>query len=142
EPATSAWGDFEVKPEWVDPAEFPEFKELDLRFQMVAALGLDNPYFDLHEGTARDTSIIGGRECINFSSSNYAAPSGDERIRRDVTEAMEKYGTSVSASRIASGERPFHRELGGLLAQSLGVEDAIIFPSAHATNVTVIGHLF
>ena len=136
------WGDFEVKEEWVNPAEWQGYKDLELRFQMVAAMGLQNPYFDLHEGTARDTSVIDGREVINFSSYNYLGLSGDERVRRDVTEAMAQYGTSVSASRIASGERPFHRDLERLLADSLGVEDAIIFPSGHATNVTVIGHLF
>ena len=136
------WGDFEVKEEWVNPAEWQGYKDLELRFQMVEAMGLQNPYFDLHEGTARDTSVIDGREVINFSSYNYLGLSGDERVRRDVTEAMAQYGTSVSASRIASGERPFHRDLERLLADSLGVEDAIIFPSGHATNVTVIGHLF
>ena len=136
------WGDFEVKEEWINPAEWPGYKDLELRFQMVEAMGLQNPYFDLHEGTARDTSMIAGREVINFSSYNYLGLSGDERVQRDVTAAMARYGTSVSASRIASGERPFHRDLEALLAQSLGVEDSIIFPSGHATNVTVIGHLF
>ncbi len=135
-------GGFEVKGEWVNPAEWPGYKELELRFQMVEALGLENPYFDLHTGTARDTSEIDGRDVINFSSYNYVGLSGDPRIRADVTEAMEKWGTSVSASRIASGERPFHRDLEALLASTLGVEDAIIFPSGHATNVTTIGHLF
>ena len=136
------WGDFEVKEEWVNPAEWQGYKDLELRFQMVEAMGLQNPYFDLHEGTARDTSLIEGREVINFSSYNYLGLSGDERVQRDVTAAMAQYGTSVSASRIASGERPFHRDLEALLAKSLGVEDSIIFPSGHATNVTVIGHLF
>ncbi|MFT6400380.1 MAG: 7-keto-8-aminopelargonate synthetase-like enzyme/NADP-dependent 3-hydroxy acid dehydrogenase YdfG [Bradymonadia bacterium] len=137
------WNDgFELNEEWVNPAKWQGYKDLELRFQMVAAMGLQNPYFDLHEGTARDTSIVEGREVINFSSYNYLGLSGDERVQKDVTAAMAQYGTSVSASRIASGERPFHRDLEALLASSLGVEDAIIFPSGHATNVTVIGHLF
>lgn len=137
------WDDgFELNEEWVNPAKWQGYKDLELRFQMVEAMGLQNPYFDLHQGTARDTSIIEGREVINFSSYNYLGLSGDERVQKDVTAAMARYGTSVSASRIASGERPFHRDLEALLASSLGVEDAIIFPSGHATNVTVIGHLF
>ncbi|MDP6945213.1 MAG: aminotransferase class I/II-fold pyridoxal phosphate-dependent enzyme, partial [Myxococcota bacterium] len=98
--------------------------------------------FDVHQGTAKNTSVIDGREVINFSSYNYLGLSGDERIRADVSEAMAIYGTSVSASRVASGQRPFHVDLEQGLAKALGVDDAIAFPSGHATNVTTIGHLF
>ncbi len=132
----------EVKAEWTDPAAWPEYVALRQRMEQVAQLGVANPYFDLHQGTARDTTIIDGREIIHFSSYNYLGLSGDPRIRADVANAMERYGTSVSASRVASGERPFHRELEAGLAAALGVEDAIAFPSGHATNVTTIGHLF
>ena len=49
---------------------------------------------------------------------------------------------SSSASRIASGERPLHGELERAIAEFLGCEDALCFVGGHATNVTVIGHLF
>jgi 8-amino-7-oxononanoate synthase len=113
-----------------------------MRLKGAEMMGLDNPYFDLHQGTAKNTSLIDGREVINFSSYNYLGLSGDVRIRTDVSEAMAIYGTSVSASRIASGQRPFHIALEQGLAKALGVDDAIAFPSGHATNVTTIGHLF
>ncbi|MFT4703047.1 MAG: acyl transferase domain-containing protein/7-keto-8-aminopelargonate synthetase-like enzyme [Bradymonadia bacterium] len=132
---------FVVKPEWVDPSEFPGYKDLKMRQAMVDAMGLNNPYFDMHQGTARNTAQIDGREYINFSSYNYLGLSGDKRIIEDVHQAMHRYGTSVSASRIASGERPFHRELEQELAKAIGVEDAVAMPSGHATNVTTIGHL-
>lgn len=134
--------DFEVKAEWVDPAEWPGYKDLAMRLKGAEMMGLENPYFDVHQGTARNTSLIDGREVINFSSYNYLGLSGDARIREDVSEAMATYGTSVSASRIASGQRPFHVALEQGLAKALGVDDAIAFPSGHATNVTTIGHLF
>ncbi|MEZ4264925.1 MAG: aminotransferase class I/II-fold pyridoxal phosphate-dependent enzyme [Myxococcota bacterium] len=133
---------FQVKREWVDLTQWPGYKDLMFRLQGVKMLGLDNPYFDVHEGTAKNTSIIGGREVINFSSYNYLGLSGDPRVRAEVVEAMDRYGTSVSASRVASGERPFHRELEDGLAQAQGVEAALAFPSGHATNVSTIGHLF
>jgi 8-amino-7-oxononanoate synthase len=132
----------DVATRWTNPSEWPEVMALQARMDEVAAMGLTNPYFDLHEGTARDTSRMGGRDVMNFSSYNYLGLSGDERIIEDVYQAMKTYGTSVSASRVASGERPFHRALEAGLAAAQGVEDAIVFPSGHATNVTVIGHLF
>ena len=55
--------------------------------------------------------------------------------------AIDRYGTSVSASRLVSGERPIHRALEEALADIHGAEAALAFVSGHATNVTVIGHL-
>jgi 8-amino-7-oxononanoate synthase len=57
-------------------------------------------------------------------------------------QAIGQYGTSASASRLASGDRPIHRDLEAELARVLGFEDAVTFVSGHATNVTVIGHIF
>ncbi|TVR02126.1 MAG: aminotransferase class I/II-fold pyridoxal phosphate-dependent enzyme [Deltaproteobacteria bacterium] len=140
--AAEAPAEFEVKPEWVDFGAMQEVQELEMRLNMAEAFGLKNPYFDLHDGTARNTTLIDGRPHINFSSYNYLGLSGDPRVVKAATEAMEQFGTSVSASRIASGERPFHRELEAELAAAHGCEDAIVFTSGHATNVTTVGHLF
>ena len=133
---------FEVKPEWTDPSKWRGYKDLALRLHAVQAMGLKLPYFDLHEGTARNTSIIGGREVINFSSYNYIGLSGDPRVIDEVVTAIHQYGTSVSASRVASGERPFHRALEAELAAAHGSEDALVMAGGHATNVNTIGHLF
>ena len=55
--------------------------------------------------------------------------------------AIDRHGTSVSASRVVSGERPMHRELERELAAVYDAEDCLALVSGHATNVTVIGHL-
>ena len=125
----------------VDPASWPEVQDLVQRLEGVRAQGLRNPYFHVHQGTARDTTTVDGRELVNFSSYNYLGLSGDPRVLADVKEAVERYGTSVSASRVASGERPFHHELEAELAQAQGAEAALVFTAGHATNVTTIGHL-
>ncbi len=132
---------FEIKPEWIDPSTWPALRDLDLRLEMAKQSGIDNPYFAVHEGTARDTTVVDGRELINFSSYNYLGLSGDPRVVKATQEAVARYGTSVSASRVASGERPFHRELEALLAKCQDTEDALVFTAGHATNVTTIGHL-
>ncbi|MFN3198350.1 MAG: aminotransferase class I/II-fold pyridoxal phosphate-dependent enzyme [Bradymonadia bacterium] len=132
----------ELKPEWTDFAEAPEYKDLRMRLDMVGALGLKNPYFDVHQGTARSHSLIDGRDCLNYSSYNYLGYSGDPRVLDAVEAAMRTYGTSVSASRVASGERPFHGELERGLAAAQNADAAVVMGSGHATNVTTIGHLF
>jgi len=132
----------QIKPEWTDPSLWPGYQDIALRVQMVEAMGMKNPYFDLHEGTARNISVVDGREVINFSSYNYLGYSGDPRVLEATEASVRKYGTSVSASRVASGERPFHRDLEAALAKANDCEDALVFSGGHATNVNTIGHLF
>jgi 7-keto-8-aminopelargonate synthetase-like enzyme len=79
---------------------------------------------------------------LNFSSYNYLGFSGHPEVVAAAKNAIELYGTSVSASRLVSGERPVHGELEKGLAAHVGVEDAVAFVSGHATNVTTIGHLY
>jgi len=105
------------------------------------ALGIRNPFFRAHEGVAGARTVVDGREFDNFVSYNYLGLNGDERVNAAAKEAIDRYGTSVSASRIVSGERPIHRELERRLADVYRAEDAVAMVSGHATNVTVIGHL-
>ncbi len=128
-----------IKKEWVDPTAWPEVRDLEMRLEAAAMMGVENPYFHVHEGTARNTTVVGGRSLVNFSSYNYVGLSGDPRVLDAVREAIDRYGTSVSASRVASGERPYHGELERGLAEAQGVDDAIVFTAGHMTNVNAIG---
>jgi 8-amino-7-oxononanoate synthase len=121
--------------------EFEEVKALADRFALLQATGIDNPYFLVNDGVTRDTSVINGAEVINFSSYNYLGMSGHPAVSEAVSDAVRRWGSSCSASRPISGEKPVHRELELELAKLLGTEDAIALVSGHATNVTVIGHL-
>jgi 8-amino-7-oxononanoate synthase len=132
----------EVAEEHYNFEKFPAWEDLSQRLSMAEAMGLTSPYFKLLDGTARDTVTIGGRELLHFSGYNYLGFSGHPEVERRVQEAVSRYGTSVSASRVASGDRPIHRELEQKIAAALGVEDAVVFTAGHATNVTTIGHLF
>jgi 8-amino-7-oxononanoate synthase len=122
-------------------SEFEEVKALADRLAFGKALGVDNPYFLVNDGVTRDTSIINDAEVINFSSYNYLGMSGHPAVADAVSDAVRRWGSSCSASRLLSGEKPVHRELELELAKLLGTEDAMALVSGHATNVTVIGHL-
>ena len=104
-------------------------------------MGIENPYFDVHEGVTADTTVIRGRKMINFSSYNYLGSSGAAEVNAAAQAAIERFGTSVSASRVVSGEKTIHRELELAIAQFLGAEDAIVYVGGHATNESTIGHL-
>ncbi len=120
----------------------PSYQQLRILNDGAAKLGLQNPFFKLHEGTATDRTRIDGKPYINYSSYNYLGMSGNPKVVQAAKDAIDRYGTSVSASRLVSGERPIHRQLEEGLAKLYGVDDAITFVSGHATNVSTIGHLF
>jgi 8-amino-7-oxononanoate synthase len=125
-------------------ADFSALQEYQaLRVQRAAAdmLKLEVPFFLTHSGRAADTTVIDGRSVINFSTYDYVALNGDPRVTAAAKEAIDRYGTSVGASRPTAGERPIHRELESALAKLHGTEDALCFVSGHATNVSVIGCL-
>ena len=95
----------------------------------------------MHEGITNDRTVIGGRELINFASYNYVGTSGDPLVSAAAKAAIDRYGTSVSASRLASGEKVIHGELESAIARFLGTEAAVTFVGGHSTNESVIGHL-
>ncbi len=131
-----------IQPEYLPFADYPEYRNLQRIIQGMKARGIDNPYFRVHEGVDFNCAIAAGREFISFSRYNYLGMSGDPVVSQAAKDAIDRYGTSVSASRIASGERPLHRELEQEIADLIGTEDSLVFVSGHATNVTTIGHLF
>ncbi len=130
-----------IDPAWVDPTKWKEVFDLDQRLEAAKLMGIRNPYFQVHEGIARDTTVVQGREMLHFSSYNYLGYSGDPRVTEVVCEAVTAYGTSVSASRVASGERPFHHELERELADAQQLDDSLVFSAGHMTNVNVVGHV-
>ena len=120
---------------------FPEYRRLKQTMAQMLMTGVPNPYFTVHQTVVRDTTRIDGRQLISFASYNYLGMSGDPEVNRAAKRAIDRYGTSVSASRLVSGEKPLHRELEMGLAELLGVDDAITMVGGHATNETTIGHL-
>jgi 8-amino-7-oxononanoate synthase len=131
-----------IAEEFYKPEHFPVYKNLMAQEVVLKQLGVNNPYFNCHTDVSRNTISIGGQSYINYSGYNYLGLSGDPEVNAAVVDAVERYGTSVSASRIVSGEIPLHRELEAELAAFHGVEDAVVFVSGYGTNVSTIGHLF
>ncbi|MEN6405055.1 MAG: aminotransferase class I/II-fold pyridoxal phosphate-dependent enzyme [Thermoguttaceae bacterium] len=121
--------------------QFPEYVKLRESLAMVDRLGMTNPFFTVHDGPTTDRTIINGREYINFSSYNYLGMAGDPTVNEAAKAAVDRYGTSASASRLVSGQKKIHVEFERELTRFLGAEDTITFVGGHSTNETVIGHL-
>ncbi|WP_161990348.1 type I polyketide synthase [Streptomyces alboflavus] len=121
--------------------EWPEYAELRGRLRQATADG-DNPYGRTHEGFNSGRSCVDGRPVLNFAAFNYLALSHHPRVRAAARAAVDRYGTSCSATPLLFGETPLHHQLDAEIAAFLGTEAAIVFAGGHATNVATIGHLF
>ncbi|MFB6979001.1 aminotransferase class I/II-fold pyridoxal phosphate-dependent enzyme [Streptomyces scopuliridis] len=104
-------------------------------------LGLPSPYFAVHDELLGATTVVDGVRLTNFSGYDYLGLAKDPVVTTAAKEAIDRYGTSVSASRAASGERPVHGLLEEALARHLNAERALALIGGHPTNVAVLGHL-
>lgn len=120
----------------------PGYQQIRIMREGASRLGVESPFFLVHEGVAGAGTRIGSRSLVNFASYNYLGFSGHAAVNAAAKQAIDRYGTSVSASRLVAGERPIHRELEAALATAYGVDSALALVSGHATNVTTIGYLF
>jgi 8-amino-7-oxononanoate synthase len=133
-PATSGRREF-------DFTTLPEYEILKIWKAVGDITRIGNPFYRLHDGRAGNTTSIDGRTVANFSSYDYLGLNGHPDIAAAAKDAIDRFGTSVSASRLSAGERQVHRDLEAALARLSGTEDAIAFVSGHGTNVSVIGEL-
>ena len=143
EPPTARSVDTDSIPDsWYRFDLHPDYQQLRILQEGAEKLGVGNPFFRVHDALAGATTLIGGESFTNFSSYNYLGLAGHPEVNAAAKAAIDRYGTSASASRLVSGERPIHRELEQALAAAHGVDDCVVFVSGHATNVSTIGHLF
>jgi 7-keto-8-aminopelargonate synthetase-like enzyme/acyl carrier protein len=125
-----------------DFAHWPEYRALRARLDMLEGQGIESPFFQVHEGVTGSHAMIDGRRVLNFANYNYLGLSGDPDVTRAAQDAVARWGSSVSASRVVSGERPIHAALEREIARFIGVDDAIVFIGGHPANVSTISHLF
>jgi len=121
--------------------EHPGYKQLQVMREGGEKLDAPDPFFRVHDGIAGATTSIDGQTYINFASYNYLGFSGHPAVNEAAKNAIDLYGTSVSASRAVSGERAIHQALEANIAELYGVDSAVAFVSGHATNVTTISYL-
>ena len=100
-----------VKPitRFEDAPEYLAFMER--KREMEGAVGQEDPYFVCHDSPLTDTSLMAGQRVLNFGSYNYVGMSGRPEVSAAAKEAIERYGTSASGSRLLAGEKSLYKTL-------------------------------
>ena len=110
---------------------------------MMEHSGLGNPFFSVHEGMTNNRTMIDGKEVISFASYNYLGMSGDPAV--SARPPKRPSTVTAPAFRPAGWFRAKRRSTWNWkrrIAEFLGTEDAVALAGGHATNETVIGHLY
>ena len=136
----------EPAPEPATPAAetelFPEVRALEERLAGLRQAGLDNPFRLANEAVSGRQARIAGRDVLTFTSFDYLGLAGHPDVARAAKEAIDRFGTSSSASRMVGGNTAIHDALDVELAEFIGAERATVFPCGYGTNASVFGHLF
>jgi 8-amino-7-oxononanoate synthase len=99
------------------------------------------PYFHLVTSPAMPVVEMEGAQRIMLGSNNYLGLTADERVLAGAEEALHRYGTGLTGSRLLNGTIPLHLELESEIADWMGTEDAIVFTTGHQANVGTLGTL-
>lgn len=79
-----------------------------------------------------------GREVIAFSSNDYLGLSQHPQVRAAARDAIDRFGTGATASRLIVGTRSLHVELEESLARAKHMERSLVFPNGFSANLGVL----
>jgi 8-amino-7-oxononanoate synthase len=82
-----------------------------------------------------------GRKVIMLGSNNYLGLTTHPKVREAAREAIDKYGTSMTGSRLVNGSMRLHNELEEKLAAFHGKEAALVFTTGYQVNLATISAL-
>jgi 8-amino-7-oxononanoate synthase len=99
------------------------------------------PYFHVLTSPALPVVEMEGARRIMLGSNNYLGLTGDERVMQGAQDALHRYGTGLTGSRLLNGTIPLHLELEEEIARWMNTEDAIVFTTGHQANVGTLGTL-
>ena len=99
------------------------------------------PYFHVLESPAMPVVEMEGAERVMLGSNNYLGLTGDERVVQGAEQALHRYGTGLTGSRLLNGTIPLHLDLEREIAEWMGTESALVFSTGHQANVGTLGTL-
>ena len=99
------------------------------------------PYFIPITSQAGPEVVIDGRSLLMFGSNNYLGLTQDPRVTEAGIQAIQKYGTSCTGSRLLNGTLDLHEELEDRIAHFMGKGSALVFTTGFQTNLGIIAAL-
>lgn len=93
------------------------------------------PFFrplDFNDGPE---AVIDGRRVLMFGSNNYLGLTTHPKVREAAKAAIDRFGTSMTGSRLVNGSMKLHNEFEEKLAAFFGKESALVFTTGYQVNL-------
>lgn len=103
-------------------------------------LGMYPFFFPLSENEGA-VAQYHGRKLIMCGSNNYLGLTADPRVRQAAKDAIDRYGTSCTGSRLLNGSLELHEQFERSLADWVGKPAALVFSTGLQTNLGAISAL-
>lgn len=99
------------------------------------------PFFRPLDFNNGPEAVLEGRAVIMLGSNNYLGLTTHPKVREAAQKAIEKYGTSMTGSRLVNGSMRLHNELEEKLAAFHGKEAGLVFTTGYQVNLATISGL-
>jgi len=99
------------------------------------------PFFQALDNNDGSEAQIYGRRVLMFGSNNYLGLTRHPYVMEAARDAVLKYGTSLTGSRLLNGTTHLHEELEARIARFLRKEAALVFTTGYQTNLGTISSL-
>lgn len=99
------------------------------------------PFFRPLDFNNGPEAVLEGRSVIMLGSNNYLGLTTHPKVREAAQKAIEKYGTSMTGSRLVNGSMRLHNELEEKLAAFHGKEAGLVFTTGYQVNLATISGL-
>ena len=99
------------------------------------------PFYKPLDDNQGPEAIVDGKRVIMLGSNNYLGLTRHPRVIKAARDAVEKYGTSMTGSRLMNGTTNLHIALEEKIAGFLRRESALVFSTGYQANLGVISAL-
>jgi 8-amino-7-oxononanoate synthase len=93
------------------------------------------PFFrplDFNDGPE---AVVDGKRVLMFGSNNYLGLTTHPKVREAAKAAIDRFGTSMTGSRLVNGSMKLHNEFEAKLAAFFGKESALVFTTGYQVNL-------
>ncbi len=121
---------------------FSKFDPLIKQREDLLSTGVTDPYnLVMEEVISPTVAICNGKETILLGTYNYMGMTFDDDVIAAGKEALEKYGSGTTGSRVLNGTYQGHKECEEALKEFYEMDHAMVFSTGYQANLGIISAL-
>jgi len=118
---------------------FAKFDPVIQTREALLARGVEDPFSLVMEKVLSPTrAICNGRDTILLGTYNYMAMTFDPDVLEAGKEALDRYGSGTTGSRVLNGTYQGHKECEDALREFYGMDHAMVFSTGYQANLGII----